>query len=192
LDGHNPSNPLYTSYFMLTLNLVSQELKKEIKLQRIYKLLKEINCILIIITIIIAIIFLTARLILQNNFNKIVDQTTLVTKNNQGYNAKVREINSQLNFISQIQEDFIPWSYLIEDLVQNTPPDITFSLIEINQGKQTIIIKGRADFRSSLLTLKQYLEESPICSEIKFPLKNILQKNDIDFEINAKLNLKEL
>ncbi len=49
-------------------------------------------------TIAVAIILLAARLILQNNFNNIVAQATLVSRNNQCYNIKVREINNKLNW----------------------------------------------------------------------------------------------
>jgi len=57
---------------MLVLNLVSEELKKEIKLRHLYQLIKKVNYLIIIITIITAIVLLVARVILQNNFNKIV------------------------------------------------------------------------------------------------------------------------
>jgi len=175
---------------MLTLNLVSQELKQEIKLKLVYNLLKKMDYVLIIIAVIVAIILSVAKLILQNNFNKIVAQTTLITKNNQGYNSKVREINSRLNFTAQIQNDFIAWSKVIENLAKLTPDNITFSLIKIDKTKQSIIIKGKAILRDSLLLLKQGMEESPIYQEIEFPVKNILQKENVVFEINAKLNLE--
>ena len=93
---------------MITLNLISEELKKEIKLRHLYLFIKKINLALIVITIIIAIILLAAKTILQVNFNNIVEQTTLVTKNNQGYNNKIKEINSKIDFIEKIQNDFIP------------------------------------------------------------------------------------
>ncbi len=177
---------------MIKLNLVSKQLKEEIKLRRIYKLFKKINCILIILIIITAIIFLTARLILQNNFNKVVAQTTLVTKKNQSYNTKVQEINAKLDFISKIQNDFIIWSNLIEFLAQNTPPDITLSLIEINKESQKLTIMGFSRSRDSLLILKDNIEISNKFQDLNFPVKNILKKEDINFDIEATLNLDQL
>ncbi len=176
---------------MLTLNLIPHQLKKEIKFKRIYALLKKMNCLLIIIAVIIAIILLIAKLILQNNFNKVVEQTSLITKSSQGYNVKVRDINSRLNHISQIQKNFIAWSYLIENLANRTPDGIAFSSVKINKEKSSINISGKAKLRDDLLMLKQNMEESPIYSEVEFPLQNILQKENINFNISAKLNLDQ-
>jgi len=177
---------------MLTLNLVSREQKREIKLRHIYGLVKKINLALIIITIIIAIILLVAKIILQIKFNEIVEQTSLVTRNNQGYNNKVRAINDKLAFIERIQADFIPWSSLIKNLTELTPADINFSYLKFNYADKTIKIKGLAGQRNGLLNFKAKLEASPNFKEIDLPIKNLLEKENIDFEINAKLDLSNL
>lgn len=177
---------------MLTLNLVSSGQKREIKLRHIYSLVKAVNLTLIIITIAIAIILLVAKIILQSKFNDIVNQTTLVTKTNQGYNNNVREINSKLNFIKKIQDEYIPWSNLIQALSEITPADTNFYYLKIDSVGQTISIKGKSGLRSSLLEFKEKMEALAYFKDIEFPIKNILEKENIDFEINARLNLSEL
>ncbi|MBI4812032.1 PilN domain-containing protein [Candidatus Falkowbacteria bacterium] len=175
---------------MLSLNLIPHELKQEVKLKRIYGLLRKMNFVLIIIIAAAASILLAAKFILQNNFNEVVAQTTLVTKNSQGYNAKVREINSQLNIISQLQNNFTAWSLMLEDLAEMTPRDMTFTYVKLNKEERSLKIKGRAASRDGLLALKQSLEDSKDFTNVEFPIRNILKQNDIDFEINAKINLK--
>jgi len=177
---------------MLTLNMVSAEQKKEIRLRHIYGFVKTINLTLIIITIAIAIILLAAKIILQSKFNDTISQTTLVTKTNQSYNNNIREINNKLNFIAKIQTEFIPWSNLIKNLAEITPADIDFYYVKLDSLEQTIKINGRAGLRSSLLNFKEKMEATAYFKEIKFPIKNILEKENIDFEINAKLNLLNL
>ncbi|MBI4779235.1 PilN domain-containing protein [Candidatus Falkowbacteria bacterium] len=177
---------------MLTLNLISEELKKEIKLRHLYLFIKKINLTLIILTIIIAIILLAAKTILQIKFNDIVDQTTLVTKNNQGYNNKVKDINSKIDFVEKIQGDFIPWSNLLKTIADITPEDISLYYLKINFDEQTIKIKGKAGLRDSLLDFKQKMENISILKDIDFPIKNILEKENINFEIDAKINLTSL
>jgi len=177
---------------MLALNLVSAEQKKEIKLRHIYGFVKTINLTLIIITIAIAIILLVAKIILQSKFNEIVSQTTLVTKTNQSYNNNIRAINNKLNFITKIQGEFVPWSDLIKNLAEITPADVSLSYIKLNSTEQTIKISGQAGLRSSLLSFKENMEAQPYFKEIEFPIKNILEKTDINFEINAKLDLAKL
>jgi len=174
---------------MLVLNLVSEELKKEIKLRHLYQLIKKVNYLIIIITIITAIVLLVAKVILQNNFNKIVEQTTLVTINNQSYNSKIREINSKLKFIANIQNEFVAWSKIVNDLSIMTPSNITFYRLNFDLATKTVKINGKAGERSGLLELKDNLEKSGNYSDIQFPLKNILEKENINFEINAKLNI---
>ncbi len=176
---------------MLILNLASAELKNEIKLRHIYFLIKKVNSVLIILTIVIAVILIAAKIILQNNFNKIVEQTTLVTKNNQGYNSKIRQINNELNYIAKIQDNFVYWSNLIEELTKITPNDVTFYSIKANDSKK-VIITGRTKLRDSLLRLKDSMENSSTFKNIDFPLKNILEKTDIDFSITADINLENL
>jgi hypothetical protein len=177
---------------MLTLNLISGELKKEIKLRHLYLFIKKINLALIIITILIAITLLAAKTILQINFNNIVEQTTLVTKNNQGYNNKIRDINSRIDFVEKIQNGFIPSSNLLETIADITSKDIGLYYLKINFEEQTIKIKGKAGLRESLLDFKQKMEATNIFNNIDFPIKNILEKENIDFEINAKINLANL
>jgi len=177
---------------MLNLNLVSQELKQETKLRHIYKMLKQANYILIIITVFIAVVMLVAKIILQNNFNKIVEETTLITRSSQGRNAKTREINSRLSFVDKIQNDFIPWSFLFKDLGAYVNSNLSFYSIRIDRDEKTIEINGSANDRDSLLSFKSGMEKSNIFSGIVFPVKNILEKENISFEIKANLNLENI
>ncbi|MDD5291138.1 MAG: hypothetical protein PHZ04_03405 [Patescibacteria group bacterium] len=177
---------------MLNLNLVSQELKQEIRLRHVYKMFKQASYILVIITIFIAVVMLVAKIILQNNFNKIVEQTTLITKDSQGQNSKIREINTHLSFVEKIQDGFIPWSYLFKDLAGYANSDINFYLVKVNKEKKEIELKGIAKTRESLLALKEGLGKSAIFYDLDFPMKNILEKNDINFEMTAKLKLENI
>jgi Tfp pilus assembly protein PilN len=177
---------------MLYLNLVSNELKKEIKLRRLYFLIKKIGGVLLVITICLASILLTAKIILQNNFNKIVAQTTLITKNNQTYNVKVREINNKINFAAKIQKDYLVWTNLLKNLALKAPDGIKLYSLKLNADKKTFAIKGIAQNRDDLLKFKENIENLSVYDNIDFPLKNILEKENIDFEINADLNLNEI
>lgn len=177
---------------MLALNLISEELKKEVKLRHLYLLIKKINLTLIIIAIVAAITLLAAKTMLQSSFNNIIDQTTLITKNNQGYNSKIKDINGKIDFVEKIQNNFIPWSNLLKTVAAITPEDIGLYYLKINLAEPAIKIKGKAGRRESLLDFKQSLEAAAIFQEIDFPIKNILEKENINFEINAKINLAGL
>jgi hypothetical protein len=170
---------------MLKLNLVSKELKKEIKLRLIYEMLKKISGVLIVVTILCAVIILVAKIILQNNFNKVVEETTLLTKNSQQKNIKVREINSKISYINNMQDDFIPWSFLFEELSLFSEEGVKISSLKINKENKIINLRGVAEERDDLIKLKEGFESSDMFLEVESPIKNILEKTNIDFEINA-------
>lgn len=177
---------------MLKLNLVSKELKKEIKLRLIYKMLKKANNTLIVITLMCAIVILVAKIILQNNFNKVVAQTTLITKNSQQKNQKVRDINSRISYIGEMQGDYIQWSYVFEELSKYSEDGIRFYSIKMSREDNIISIRGTAKERNDLIKLKEGFEESKVFTKVESPIKNILEKENIDFEIKASLDLSML
>lgn len=177
---------------MITLNLVSQELKNEIKLKRAYGLLKRIIYILLFILTVASICLLLAKLALQNNFYRIVNETSLITKNTQGYDQKVREINAKFTSVSQIQKEYAAWTLLIEKLAGITPDEVTFSFVKINKDDSSIRIVGKSKTRAGILSFKENLEGSAAFKNADFPLKNMLQKEDIDFDVKLNFNPAEL
>ena len=132
---------------MLTLNIIPPNLKNEIKLKNIYKMLKKLFYILIILTSVYAIIFLIAQLILQIHFIQTIYATTLVTKSTENYSKKTMGVDKQLESISKIQKESVTWSYLLEYIAKNTENDIKFSQIKINKNKDTIYWLGFAKTR---------------------------------------------
>lgn len=175
---------------MITLNLISQDLKKKIKLSYIHIFLKRIDLIFLIAVIFISIIFLSTKFILQRRFEKVVAETSLINKSSQVYNDKVKEVNNKISSVRLIQADYIFWSRLFYDLDSRIVKDISFSYMSVNE--KNLKIRGRAKTRDSLLAFKEGLNKSDIISEINFPMSNILEKENIDFEISAKINLSEL
>ncbi len=176
---------------MLTLNIISRKLKREIKLKSIYQLIKIIFSILIIVISIYTIALLLGKLALQIHFVKTIDETSLVTKNTENYSKKIRNINNQLNSIDNIQNETTAWSYLLEYFAKNVSDNIKFSQIKMNKRDKTVYLSGLAKTRDNLLSLKKILEDSNYFSNINFPIQNLLEKNNINFTINAQLTTYE-
>lgn len=178
---------------MLHLNLISQQLKIEIKLRHIYEMSKKIFFIVAIILISVSIIILFAKLIIQNSFNQIVEQTTLITQNFKSSDIKFKQINAQLDYIDQMQNNFTTWSFLFDGLFNNIDQNnINFTSIKINQDQKTIILSGFAKSREALLELKKQLENSAMFFNINLPIQNLLKQTDINFKITASLNLEKI
>lgn len=174
---------------MFTINLLSNDAKQKIRLKRVYQILKKINHIFIIFVVLISISLLISKVILQRYFEKIVTETSLVTRNSQGYNDKVREINLNLIEISKIQNNYIVWTDIIKDLFNRTPEGIHFFSVKISNDSKIVKIQGNSLYRDNLLALKENINKSAIFFGADFPLKDILAKENIYFEITANLNL---
>lgn len=177
---------------MLRLNLVSKELREEIKSRHVYTLMKKMCMVIIIVSLFISIILLSAKIILQNNFNRIVEQMTLVTSSTNSYNDKVGKINLKINSAQNIQSNYYALSYLIENLSTIIPANLTYSLIQVNLDEKKLELRGRASDRDDLLDLKNKLEEFGVFKNIESPIQNILQKKDINFIITANIDIPAL
>lgn len=176
---------------MITLNLISEQKKKEIKIKHLHQLLKKIDLVVIIFVCLIAIMILVAKIMLQNTFNTTIDQTTLITKNTQGSASKVRDINNKMASVDQVQTDFIVWTKLLDQLATSTPEGIIYTSIKAGTDKN-IKVTGIAKTRDSLIALKDSFEKITMFDKFDFPLSNMLQKENIHFEIATKIKIDSL
>jgi len=177
---------------MITLNLISPEQKKELGLRRFYILIKNLTIIFLLFTTILAIIMLIAKMIIQNNFNKVVNDYSLTTRYSRIVNYEMENFDKQLNFIVNVQNDYIPWTNFIASFINSVPPEINLYSVDLGKTDSQMKINGFAQNRDDLLKFKGNLENLPLLSEINVPMGNLLKKESIEFEIEAKINLEEL
>ena len=176
---------------MLSLNITPPELKKEIKLKLILKKIKNLFFVLLILFSFYSIFLLGLKLILQIHFVNTVAETSIVTKNTENYSREIRNINVQINSIEKIQNNFVVWSKFLTVLSNEKPIDITLNKISLNYDDNSLTLSGFSNTRENLLNLKSNLENCESLMEINFPLSNLLEKNNINFELSAKIKTYE-
>jgi len=176
---------------MINLNIISQELKKEINTKTIYLSYKNLLAIIFITLVLYTSGYLICLLVLQIHFMETVKDTTLITRGSENYTAQVKQLNSAITSVENIQSEYINWSYLLEFLHQLSDQDINISNINVNKEKEVISLNGMAATRDSLLQLKKKLEESNYFTEINLPIKNLLEKENISFDINTSFKTYE-
>ncbi|MCU0679044.1 MAG: hypothetical protein MUC28_01180 [Planctomycetes bacterium] len=176
---------------MLTLNIIPDTLKKEIEFRTVYRLTKNFLAWFIIALVIYSIIILAALYFLEQHLAETIVQANLITKNTGNYTNKVKNINNQLNAISNVQGEFVKWSSFLEKFSSSINDDIALSRLSLDRNQNTIYLSGTARTRDGLLALKDGMEKIGYFSDISFPIKNLLEKNDIAFEINAKIKIYE-
>lgn len=172
---------------MIKLNIISPELKNDIKFKTFYTALRSILFLLFISLMVYSVLILTAKYILMAHANETKNRSILITSKTEDYDKQVKDINSQIDYINKIQTNTISWSDFIEVIANNITAGIHISQISADEKTKTFSISGRAETRQDLLNLKESLENLNIFGEINIPIDILLQKENISFSINTKI-----
>lgn len=176
---------------MITLNIIPNEIKKELKLKGLFALMKNILNILTILIAFYSIIFLCGKLILNIYFTNIIQESNLLIKKTEDKTGKIREINTQINSVEKIQAESKSWTNMLLAITELMGEQIKLNQLKLDSVNNTISFTGRSASREDLIQLKNQLEQSPNFSEVNFPIKNLFEKENINFEINAKIKSYE-
>jgi|GEM_PF-6962141 len=174
---------------MLNLNLLSQQKLAAYERKKLYSATKTMLEFLLFSIIIIGIIVVTAKAILQISFNSLIEETTLVTKNTTFFNQEIVELNQKIKEIKTAQNNYIFWNHYLLPIVNKIPAEVKISQLDLGQSDKKIVIKGVAQNREGLLGLKRDLESLDFVSELRSPIANILQSQNINFEFTLILNI---
>ena len=169
---------------MLTLNIIPNNLKKELKLKVIYVKLKNLLGLILLMIIFFSGLFAASRFILELHYTETIERTNTAAQITANYSDSIKTINSEVDYIENMQSEAVPWSEFISYLDRyNQYVDI--GQLNISKSSQTLTIRGYAASRDNLLSFKSQLEESSFLENINLPIENLLKKTDIDFEITA-------
>ncbi len=173
---------------MLNLNILPEKYKKEIKLLSYYKHIKNIFLLLVFFVLLIGILFSMSYLILINYMEESKIGSFLAKETYQGVDDEIKSIEEKMDYILNIQEKAINWSKLLEDIMLKTGNNISFSKIMISRDNYRLDLMGYAQTRDDLLELKKSFEESSSYLTIDFPIRNILEKDNISFEMRITVD----
>jgi len=176
---------------MLTLNIIPKNLKQEIKNYQIQKLIKSLLKILFIFSILIilntSISYIYLNNYIKNEINPLVEHGS--DKKNIDAENKLAEISSKIDRLDKMQDNFIPWSNLLLSIAEDTPSEINYNQITINKADSSLLLKGFAPTREDLIKLRDSLKKNNFILELNFPVSNMLKKENINFDINTKINI---
>lgn len=178
---------------MITLNLISPDYKKTIKIKKFLHVIQNLFLYILFISVVTAIILLIARSILEGNFVETVEQTFLISKK-PAENKQNVETNKKIQLAQRVQQDYIPWSRLIIAFTKLVPENVTIdslSIITDTAGKEwKMSFTGAAvnrnnflDFQKNLLGAKDLFGENTI----EIPITNLFEKENIKFDIDLKI-----
>jgi hypothetical protein len=178
---------------MLSLNILPEKNKKELKINFIFEKIINIFYLATFLFLAASILLMLSNLTLGFNISNAKNNNMGYDKKNEDVYTQIDDLNKKLEIVDGMQKNHIEWTKIIDFLMENNNSDITFSYMSISKETEAKLnLKGFAKTRDSLLTLKKAMENSLIFEKIDFPLQNILEKNDISFIINANIKLNEI
>ncbi len=174
---------------MIKLNILPQELKKDMRLEEIYIAYKRFLSVSIFMLILFSAFFYASLFYLDLNLKDFEKNTVGLNADTEMYTKKVSEISAKLEQIESLQKDNVRWSDFLSDFAAQTGEGITIHSLSSSRSSGLLAVKGIADTRDSMLAFERNLKNLPYLSEINIPLKTLLEKEDINFDIQIKANL---
>ena len=176
----------------INLNLIDPAEKKNIQLQKIQYILKDVISIFFITSAVLGSFILISRNILEESFAEILKDTTLVRDQNQWFTKEVNQINQALQDTQTVQAGFFKWSHALVALSQTVPNDSKLDSISISLKDNKVVLRGISRTRLSLLSFKETLAAQDYLKNVSSPLTNLLQKENINFEFQAIIESDKL
>lgn len=173
---------------MITLNLIPESIREENRLKHVYRLNVHLGLIIFYIMIIVSVLTQVSKNILISGFDSVMAQSDAITKNSKAYNDRAKEINAKISLVGRVVQDNHDWNGLILDVSRLLPVGVSLSYLSFNQETKSIRLVGLADTRDSLLKLKEVIDKSGYIKEVKLPMANIIEKKDINFDLQSTLD----
>jgi Tfp pilus assembly protein PilN len=173
---------------MITLNLLPPTQCTAIRKERIYLIIENFLSIFLVILIITALILFLAKKTLEKNLKELAIQDVQANIKTSELNKKIQAVNNTLEIIEEIQKKTKNISPFILEFSQTVPEKAKIDSLQINPKDNSVGIKGWASTRSDLLEFKENLEASGKFTKIEIPLSSLLEKENLEFDINCIIN----
>lgn len=174
---------------MIKLNLIPLVKKEEIKKTYYFSLILKWELELLMIFIVFAAMLTSINYILKITINSNAEST--LSKNQdqymeiKKYDQEVQDINSQIGEIEKIQKGQINWFKFFEKI--NGQFSNRIEIKKIGTINYAILLSGTANNRDDLIQFKENLEKENCFSEINLPLSNLVEKQNVEFQIYFKI-----
>jgi len=174
---------------MITLNLVPEAIKKQVKTKEYFAVLARVSNTLVMLTVTIALILFSSSWFMHKHYNYQLERASAVNTTSVSYEKQVTEINTLLSDVIKVQEDYFKYTHIIKLLMGISNSGIKLSTVNISSKTGSIEIRGNALTRDELLSFHELMEKDKNFDKIDFPKTNILQRENISFTIKANITI---
>ena len=174
---------------MMNINLNLLPVAKKNRLEYItnFLLIKDILELVIIIGSVLAATLIWSWIFLENDFANLASSAAAINREYYTYNQDVKNINNLVRSINLANQNFVPITPKLKELISSLPNDIKINSLQIDRPAQTLIITGTALTRSALLNYQNILNQIPWITAVETPASQLFQKDNVNFEFKAKL-----
>lgn len=177
---------------MITINLLSPDQKRELKIKKIYIAVKELVMLILLFTSIIAIMLIISRYVLEQQLANLIKSNVNASQAGGQINKQITALNKKINIIGQIQQNSKKWSSFFSQLATATPTGIAYNFLKIDSQGKTVELQGIAKNRQDLLKLQKNLTESGLSNQVDLPLSSLLSRENNNFNLQFKVNLDQI
>lgn len=176
---------------LLKLNIIPEVYETRFRVRRIYITARQLMLLLIIYMLLLGTILLLARFILQREFTRIVNETSLVTADNRVLERKVDVMNDYVKGVSVVQKKHVQWSPLLIAITEAIPSGVVVSSISITTDSEATI-SGTAATRADLLNFKDTLTGIPAISKVDLPITDLVTAQNVSFKIQFSVSPEKM
>lgn len=172
------------------LDLLPTEQKKELHRNKIFhRIIKQELLFALPLFALIGVLF-AANFVLKNQKENVVLQNSQVQTGSRyqeldSYENKFKITNENTANLSKIQAGHLQWTEILKFFNSLVPENV--HIISIATKNYKMMISGLAQNRDDLLTFKDKLEKNTCITEVNLPLSNIVQRENIDFQMDFSI-----
>ena len=171
----------------IDLNLLPVVKKNRLEYITNFLLTKDILELVIIVGSVLAATLIWSWIFLENDFANLAESAAAVNREYYTYNQDVKNINNLVRNINLANQNFVPITPKLKELITSLPNDIKINSLQIDRPAQTLAINGTALTRSALLRYQEALNKISWITQVETPASQLFQKDNVNFEFRAKL-----
>jgi type IV pilus assembly protein PilM len=179
------------SYMEIRLNLIPPEKKAEIAKNHNLRLIIRLEVFLAIVVLLFIVVLASFSYILNMNMGNQLNEKKQTEKEVQyekikNYDEQFSLANSKISKIMTIKKDQVYWSAFFDKMNGIVFPGI--DVFSISNVDYSITILGRSLTRDDLILFKEKLEKDSCFSSVDLPLSNLVDKSNIEFQIDFEIS----
>lgn len=168
-----------------TLNLLAPEKKTALRAGFVLSHMQATMFILFIVASFISGTLLSIELLMKSVLENITLRSNTTAQEYDKIGAQITDVNAYLDRVDSLQQEFIDWSFVLEELAAVATSGARFESIHID-GDGVVFVQGMAATREDVLLMQERYETLPFITDVSSPLSNILQRTNVKYEFTMR------